>query len=140
MRQFTSNHDQQPMGNGRMRGTETINSVPHHSHQPDTSEGWRMTSYQHYISPTGGGQPREDEARAQATTAINSYGNQRMRGMVTNHCVHHPWIKMSGKICRDSSFQELYYRVRKPRTETESNVMVILAGENRRDSDKPERY
>ena len=47
---------------------------------------------------------------------------------------------MSGKIRRDSSFQELYRRVCKPRTETESNVTVILSGENRRDSDKPERY
>ena len=56
-----------------------------------------------------------------------------MRGTVTNHCVHHPWIKMSGKIHRDSSFQELYYRVCKPQTETESNVTVILSGENRRD-------
>ena len=42
------------------------------SHQSDNSEGWRMTGYQYFVSPTGGGQPREDEARPPATTAIKS--------------------------------------------------------------------
>ena len=78
-----------------------------------------------YVSPTSSGQPWEDEDRPPAT--------MRMRGTVTNHCIHHPWIILSGKYHRDSYMQELYRKVRKPWTVTVF-IQVILSGKYRRDS------
>ena len=53
--------------------------------------------------------------------------------MLTDHCVHHPWIILSGKYHRDSYMQELYSRVRTPQT-VSMFIQLILSGEYRRES------
>ena len=63
----------------------------------------------------------------------------RMRGTLTNHCVHHPWIILSGKYRRDSYMRELYHRVRKPRT-VNAFIQLTLSGEYSRDSYMQELY
>ena len=59
--------------------------------------------------------------------------------MLTDHCVHHPWIILSGKYRRDSYMQELYRRVRTPQT-VSVFIQLILSGEYRRDSYMQELY
>ena len=86
MRQVTGNHDQQPMGNGRMKGTETTNSVPRHSHQPDIRKKMandRLLAL--YGSPTCGKQtweyeqPREDETKSLVINGHQTVEKRRMR-------------------------------------------------------------